>query len=234
MELIGHRGAAGYEPENTIRAVLKGIECGATGIEVDVRRSKDGVLVLMHDETVDRTTNGSGRVGDLTFEELRKLDAGKGEKIPTLREFLEVIKGRVKGFIELKEVGYEDQVLEEVKKYGLLEEVYIISFHVDAVKRVKQLNPSVKTGLIFSRKPWEYLRMALEIKADLVVPYYGLVKMDYLKEAHTKGLKVSVWTVNKERDMAKLINMGVDAITSDYPCLLVDVWKRVTGRKGFF
>ncbi|RLE81908.1 MAG: glycerophosphodiester phosphodiesterase [Thermoprotei archaeon] len=223
FEVVGHRGAAGYEPENTIRAILKGIECGATAIEVDVRRTKDGTLILMHDETVDRTTNGSGRVADLTFDEIRRFDAGKGEKVPTLEEVLEVTKGKVKVFLELKEVGYEDKVVGIVDSLNAREYVWIISFHKEAIKNLKDIAPDIPTGLIFSALPMRNIDVAKELGVELVSPFYRLVSRRFIKEAKANGFKVIAWTINEVEDMVRMFRLGVDGITSDYPCLLREV-----------
>ncbi|MEM2727493.1 MAG: glycerophosphodiester phosphodiesterase family protein, partial [Candidatus Bathyarchaeia archaeon] len=125
---IGHRGAKGYEPENTILSFKRALELGVNAIEFDVRRTKDGEIVVIHDAEVDRTTNGKGLVGELTLSEIKSLSTEKGEKIPTLEEALDFLDRKSKIFIEIKEVGIEEKVLEIVRRKGLEDNVIIISF----------------------------------------------------------------------------------------------------------
>ena len=221
MIIIGHRGAAGYEPENTIKSILKGIECGASAIEVDVRRTKDGIMVLMHDETVDRTTNGEGKVSELTLAEIKCLDAGKGERVPTLFEVFELLKERnVILLVELKEIGYEEEVVSMVKDFNMLDRVYITSFHKSALNRVVEIEPNMKTGLIFSSNTLRNMKIAEELNVDVVVPKYQLVNRNFLRSCRRLGFKVFVWTVNRAIDVVKFYRLGVDGIVTDYPCMV--------------
>ncbi|MEM2375782.1 MAG: glycerophosphodiester phosphodiesterase family protein, partial [Candidatus Bathyarchaeia archaeon] len=126
---VGHRGAKAYEPENTLRSFMKALELGVNAIEFDVRRTRDGELVVIHDAEVDRTTDGKGLVSELTLREIKALSTEKGERIPTLEEALDFLDRKVKILIELKEVGIEEKVLEAVKRRGLEDNVIIISFH---------------------------------------------------------------------------------------------------------
>ncbi|HDI74527.1 MAG: glycerophosphodiester phosphodiesterase [Thermoprotei archaeon] len=218
VQIVGHRGAAGYEPENTIRAIKKGIDCGADWVEVDVRATKDGVLVLMHDDTVDRTTDGSGYLRNLTFDEVRRLDAGKGERVPTLEEALEVCKGLVGVLVEIKEPYIAENVARVVEEIGL-DRVMIISFYPEALKRVKEIS-SLKTGLIYARNPIENLNRAVRLKVDSVQVHYSLLDREYVKLVKDRGLILCAWTVNSEREAIRVLNLGVDMITTDYPCLI--------------
>ncbi|RLE90316.1 MAG: glycerophosphodiester phosphodiesterase [Thermoprotei archaeon] len=221
MIIIGHRGAAGYEPENTIKSILKGIECGASAIEVDVRRTKDGIMVLMHDETVDRTTNGEGKVSELTLAEIKCLDAGKGERVPTLFEVFELLKERnVILLVELKEIGYEEEVVSMIKDFNMLDRVYITSFHKSALNRVVEIEPNMKTGLIFSSNTLRNMKIAEELNVDVVVPKYQLVNRNFLRSCRRLGFKVFVWTVNRAIDVVKFYRLGVDGIVTDYPCMV--------------
>ncbi|MEM2306816.1 MAG: glycerophosphodiester phosphodiesterase family protein, partial [Candidatus Bathyarchaeia archaeon] len=146
---VGHRGAKAYEPENTLRSFMKALELGVNAIEFDVRRTRDGELVVIHDAEVDRTTDGKGLVSELTLREIKALSTEKGERIPTLEEALDFLDRKVKILIELKEVGIEEKVLEAVKRRGLEDNVIIISFHEEALRKVRELNDKVETGLIY-------------------------------------------------------------------------------------
>ncbi|RLE58444.1 MAG: glycerophosphodiester phosphodiesterase [Thermoprotei archaeon] len=221
MIIIGHRGAAGYEPENTIKSILKGIECGASAIEVDVRRTKDGIMVLMHDETVDRTTNGEGKVSELTLAEIKCLEAGKGERVPTLFEVFELLKERnVILLVELKEIGYEEEVVSMIKDFNMLNRVYITSFHKSALNRVVEIEPNMKTGLIFSSNTLRNMKIAEKLNVDVIVPKYQLVNRNFLRSCRRLGFKVFVWTVNRAIDVVKFYRLGVDGIVTDYPCMV--------------
>jgi len=218
VKVVGHRGAAGEEPENTLRSILRGIECGADFIEVDVRSTKDGVLVLLHDETLDRTTNGSGLLREHNFSEICNLDAGKGERIPRVEEVLEVIKGKCRILLELKEVGWEKKLFRMVEEKNMLEDVIFISFHKECVEALKEMGG--KVGIIFSKTPHAYLEYARSLEPELIIPHYRLVDEEFISRANEYGLNVNVWTINDIERMISFIKLGVFAITSDYPCLL--------------
>lgn len=222
--IIGHRGAAGYEPENTIRAIIKGFECGADYVEVDVRQTKDGYLVLMHDEKVDRTTNGRGYLRELTLEEVRKLDAGKGEKVPLVEEVLEVVKKKGGGIVfEIKEVGIEEKLLSLIEKFKMIDRVIIASFHYEALEKVKEINDEVCLSLIFSKDPISNLKRAIKLGVDIVSAHYSLIDSNFIEKAYKLNLKVNAWTVNEKDLVVKLVKLGVNSITSDYPCLVKEV-----------
>jgi glycerophosphoryl diester phosphodiesterase len=218
LSLIGHRGACTLEPENTLRSIARAIECAADMVEVDVRACGDGELVIIHDETLDRTTNGSGRVRDLTLEELRRLDAGRGEKIPTLREALELMKdARVRPVIEIKEEGIEERILEEVSRADLAKSAFFVSFSPRSVKRVEELFPAGERGIIFARPIPNPVQLALELGAQLL-PRWDLVTTKLLNSAREKGVKVFAWVLNSEADFRRAIDMGLDGFATDNPC----------------
>ncbi|RLE93890.1 MAG: hypothetical protein DRN04_05350 [Thermoprotei archaeon] len=231
IEIVGHRGAAGYEPENTLKAIRKGIECRVDWIEIDVRATKDGVLVLMHDDTVDRTTNGKGLLREMLFSEVRKLDAGKGEKVPTLKEALELCENKVGVLVEVKEPDITEKVIGEVESFKG-PKIMIISFYPEVVKKVKELS-SIKAGLIYAKNPIENLNRAVSLRADAVHVHYSLVDRDYVKLVREKKLTLCAWTVNTEREAIRLINLDVDMITTDYPCLIKDLLSKKYGLNLF-
>ena len=230
VKIVAHRGASFYEPENTLRAIRKALELKADMVEVDVRLSKDGFVVVIHDETVDRTTDGSGYVEEKTLEELRRLDAGLGEKIPTLKEVIDTVKGKAKLVVELKKPGYEAKVTKIFEDEDFVEDVIVTSFFHETVKKVKEFNSKIKTGIIFRCYPINVGGLALKSKADLIFPEYKYVDSRMVEEAHSKGLKVYVWTVDSLKEAKNLTKIGVDGIVTNKP----DLFKlRETSKKVF-
>ena len=214
--VVAHRGASGYEPENTLRAVRRALEMGVDAVEVDVRLSRDGVPVVIHDETVDRTTNGRGLVRSMSVEELRRLDAGKGERVPLLSEVLEEVKGRCVLFAELKEVDAAEPALKLVEAAGMLDSVLFISFEQEALAAVKRLAPRSHVGLIYA-KPSDGIVAAKHLGCEFVLPHYRLASEKAVAFAHRMGLLVVAWTVDDAETAAELKRRGVDGIASNYP-----------------
>jgi len=219
MLKIGHRGAGAYEPENTLKSFGKALELGVDAVELDVRRTKDDELVVFHDADVGRTTNGKGLVSELTLKEIKQLVAGKGEKVPTLDEVFDFLDKKVKILMELKETGLEKKVLNLIKQKGLVENVIIASFSEDALKKVRELNDKVETGLIYVKHK-NPVEAALELKANYVLSLYRFTHTANVQEAHRNGLKVIVWTINKEEEVGEYVKKGVDGIASDRPDIL--------------
>lgn len=234
VENVAHRGATGYAPENTIAAFDLAVDMKADYIEIDVQRSKDGKLVLIHDTTVDRTTDGTGKVGDLTFEQLRSLDAGSwkgeqfvGELIPTFEEILDRYHGKIGILIELKAPelypGIEEQVAEVLKERNLdkpqNEKIIIQSFNFESVKRVDQLLPQVPVGVLTSNRADTTFEALQEFStyADWFNPSYGIVTEELVNQVHSQGMQIGSWTVRSQEAADFLLEMGVDAIISDYP-----------------
>jgi len=227
IEVTGHRGAAGLEPENTLRSIRRAIDLGVDRVEIDVRVSKDNHLVVIHDETVDRTTNGHGYVKDLTFEELRSFDAGKGEKIPTLEEALSLTRGKVILQIELKAQEAAEPTVELVERSRAEREVVITSFMHDLLERVHELNPSLRTGALFFDVQGDICQRAIDVHSEAIHVYHKNVNSNLVEEAHRRGLKVSVWNPDEIEDMKKMINLNVDVIGSNRPDLLINLLKEL-------
>lgn len=218
--IIGHRGAGALEPENTLLSLAKGIECGANLVEVDARTSKDGHLVVIHDRTLERTTSGKGLVKDFTLQELKSLDAGRGERIPTLEEVLNFTKGvNAKLIIEIKEEGTEDAIARGVGNSGLEDSVILISFNPKSVRRVKELLPKVKTGFIFPRPLKNPVGLALGLHSDVLLPQHGLVTAKLVDSSHKHGIKVFSWTLNSTEEFRSAVKLGLDGFATDNPCL---------------
>jgi len=234
VDNVAHRGATGYAPENTIAAFDLAVEMKADYIEIDVQRSKDGKLVLIHDTTVDRTTDGTGKVGDLTFEQLRNLDAGSwkgeqfaGEQIPTFEEILERYHGKVGILIELKAPelypGIEEEVAKALKERNLdkpqNEKIIIQSFNFESMKKVNDLLPKVPVGVLTSNRADTTAEALQEFStyADWFNPSYGIVTEELVNQVHSLGMKIGSWTVRSQEAADFLFEMNVDAIITDYP-----------------
>jgi len=219
MIKVGHRGARAYEPENTLRSFKKAVELGVDAVELDVRKTKDDEIVVIHDADIKRTTNGSGLVSDLTLQQIKSFSTEKNEKIPTFEEALDFIGEKARVFIELKETGFEEQVLSIVNKEGLVKNVVIVSFLEDALRKVRELDPEIETGLIYAKHK-NPLNAALELKAQWLLAFYRFTHTGNVQKAHENGLKVLVWTVNTPEEAAEMKKKGVDAVASDKPDIL--------------
>jgi len=227
---VGHRGFPLAEPENTIRSFLKAFESGATAIEMDVRATADGHLVLMHDESVDRTTDGHGLVSELTLRELKSLDAGKGERVPTLSEALSAVRGRGGIDLDLKVSGYAKEVVKETR--GLTEYVYVTSSSPEILLEVKEEEPGLRLGLILKGEPFRNMELAREIGASAVVPRFDLLTNELMRRARELGLEVYVWTVNTEGDILRALSLGVDGIITDNPPLVARILRERAPSRG--
>jgi len=215
--VVGHRGAAGLEPENTLRSVKRALELGVDAVEVDVRLSADGALVVIHDETVDRTTNGSGRVDEMTLDELRSLDAGKGERIPLLEEVLEEVRGRALLYVELKVPEAARPAARLVEEAGMSDEVLFISFLDEALAA---LPAGMHRGLIYFKPPGRILE-AKKAGCEAVLPYYRLATEKAVRFAKRLRLHVTAWTVDDPAQARSLWARGVDAVATNRPDLIV-------------
>jgi len=216
---IGHRGARAYEPENTLSSFRRALELGVYAVELDVRRTRDNELVVIHNADVNKTTDGSGAVNELTLEEIQRFVTEKGEHVPTLEDVLDAVAKRVKVLVELKEAGTEEQVISLIRKKRLTENVIIISFHEDALRKVRELSDEVETGLIYVRHK-NPIQAALDLKAEYLLPLYRFTHSSNVKKAHEAGLKVIVWTINNKEEVDEYKKKGVDGIASDRPDIL--------------
>lgn len=216
---IGHRGARGHEPENTLRSVRRALELGAHGIEIDVWLA-DGEIVVIHDGTLERTTNGTGAVSRKTLAELRSLDAGQGERIPTLREVFETVDRRAFINIELKgrrTAGpVSDLIAEFVKQRGWRYEDFVVSSFSRAELRAVG-DPHIPIALLLARPTRLYPLSARSVRASSVNPALRYVTRRFVEDAHRRGLRVFVYTVNEPADIARMREWGVDGVFTDYP-----------------
>lgn len=216
MFIVGHRGTGVAGPENTCKAIRTGMEC-ADFVEVDVRLSRDRVPVIMHDPTLDRTTSGSGRVADLTAEELAALDAGDGEHVPLLREICEEIRGRCGLFVEIKEPGSELEVCRVLDREAP-SPLMVVSFHRASLEMVSEILSGIKNGLIYSQPLPDVSAMAARKNIRAILPRRDLLDRELVADAHRRGILVIPWTLNAEDQWEEARELGVDGVVTDDPC----------------
>lgn len=230
--VVGHRGAMGYCPENTLASFERGLELGADWIELDVHLSRDGALIVIHDESLERTTNGHGLVRDHTLAELKQLDAGDGQKIPTLNEVLDWARQRDTIVdIEIKNApiyyeGIEQRVVDAVSEAAMTERVIVISFDHAAVQRVIRLEPRIATGVLYECRPLGGgVDLARGANADAVLPHWSYVTRKDVQLAHEADLAVAPWASSDPTVLRHLVECDVDAIGTNHPDILKTVIK---------
>lgn len=250
---IAHRGGKGLSPEHTIFAYEKALQVGADVLELDIHSTKDGEIVAIHDPTVDRTTDGKGRVKELTLSEIKRLDAGyrftikrdnkedypfrgKGLTIPTLKEVFNEFPNQIIN-IEIKQIEpqIEDGLFGIIKEMDMADNVLVVSENNEAIKRFRKISKdAIATGasvaevrrfVIFMRLKMMPLYMPAA-DAFQIPEYHGnyhLLTEEFIAKAHKKNIKIHVWTINEKKDMERLIKLGIDGIITDYPDLLNEV-----------
>ena len=235
--VIAHRGASGHAPENTLAAFKRAVALGATFIETDLQLSRDARFVAIHDDKVNRTTNGHGKVQELSLAELRRLDAGSwfgseftGERIPTLEEILEFSKKHdVVFYLELKPGGSwggEPALISALRDSGQIARTVVISFDARILESLRKIEPTVMTGLLFNGQIERPLDKAMDVGARQLAVRADLLTPALLADARKRDLQVVCWTVNHPAHMRLLIEAGVDGIMSDYPDRLVAARKK--------
>lgn len=222
MIKIGHRGAMGYAPENTLKSIEKAIQLGVDMIEFDVQQCKTGELVVIHDLTVNRTTNGDGTVANLTLKELKALDAGEGESIPTLKEVLELINKKVAVNIELKGKGTAHKVGELIAFYVKeknwdRDQFLVSSFDHQELQLFKQGYPLNRIGVLIYHLPHDLAKIGVTLRGYSLNVSGHFLSKELVDDAHEKGLKLMVYTVNEPKDIDVCKAIGVDGIFSNYP-----------------
>jgi glycerophosphoryl diester phosphodiesterase len=243
--VIAHRGFSSQAPENTLVAIEKAIEIGADMVEIDVTVTSDGEVILLHDETLDRTTTGTGLPTDRTLTEIRQLDAGSwfapeyaGEPIPTLAEALETVKDRILINIEIKSEAVEHGVVPEVAalivEHGMLDQVVVSSFSPEALRLMKITDPTVITASLFN-KDLHTGRDPLEIVLEVGSRGFNIsskrVTPEMVDRCHMHGIPVAVYTVNDEAELLRLMEIGVDAVFTDHPDTMLElsdghIWRK--------
>ncbi|WP_414468624.1 glycerophosphodiester phosphodiesterase [Methanobacterium sp. ACI-7] len=214
MEIIAHRGASYFEPENTLRAYKKAIEMGADFVETDVRITKDKELVIMHDADILRTTNGKGLVKNFTLEELKKFDAGLGERIPTLEEVIKLVKNKINLIVEIKEPGTEGSIIKKIEEFDL-ENTILTSFYHKTVKNVRSSSLDINAGIIFVGEPLNVGRLASDVNANVIFPSYKYMTQELVKNAKKYALTIYPWAIDEEEIFNKFAKMGIDGIVTN-------------------
>jgi len=214
---IGHRGAAGHAPENTLAAVQKGIALGADFVEIDVRRTADGALVALHDSTVNRTTNGKGRVEGLSLRKVRAFDAGQGERIPTVEEVLMTAAGRAGLMLELKVAGVAHLTVENVRQVNFTSPVIYASFLHEELTEVRAVEPEAALMVLFDRLPRAPVAYALSYRPTYVGLRHDRANRRLVDAFHSENVRVWVYTVNSLDDIRRALSFGVDGVISNFP-----------------
>jgi len=229
---IAHRGASAFAPENTMAAFEKAIELGADVIELDLHLTRDGELVVIHDDTLDRTTDGRGSVHGRSLQELRRLDAGRwfeegfaGQRIPTLAEVLDCFAGKVPLALEVKAgstffPGIEERVVAALRQRSAIEQAAIASFDHFALRRLKEIEPTLRTAALLVGRPVAMSALAGACAADAMALEASLVTKTEIEACRAAGLQIVVWVVNDPAQMRHFIRLGVDGIITDRPDLL--------------
>lgn len=226
---IAHRGASAQAPENTMAAFEQAVESGADVIELDLHVSRDGELVVIHDVTLDRTTNGQGPVHACSLQELKRLDAGRwfderftGQRIPTLAEILDRFVGTIPLALEIKAGsafyhGIEERLVSVLHQYHAISQVAVASFDHYALLRLKELEPSLRTGALLVGRPVSMSAVAQPSKVNALALECSLVTQTEIDACRTAGLQLVVWVVNESAQMRHFIDLGIDGIITDVP-----------------
>ena len=224
-----HRGASEYAPENTLSSFYLGLLQGANGIETDVQRTKDGALVLFHDDTVNRVSDGEGRVADFTLEEIKNLKiygnstCGFYDRVVTLREFLEGFSDYDISFaIELKGEGVEEDTLAMIQEFGIMDKTTFTSFKFDYIKKIKELEPSARVGLLTSKTDDETIESLISIGAEEYCPQASPLTEEFMQTLREKGFGVRAWGLSSIELMKKMCKLGVDGMTVNFPDRLTE------------
>jgi glycerophosphoryl diester phosphodiesterase len=214
---IGHRGAAGYAPENTLLSIEQALALGVDYIEVDIQRTLDGHLVILHDKRVDRTTNGHGYIADMTLSQARQLDAGDGQAIPTLADVLKTCSGRAGLLLELISENIAKDVVAACQREQFDGPVIYSSFLHDEILAVRAIEPAATTLALMEAIPVNRTTFAQDAGANYAGLGFDSVRPQIVDELHRSGVKVFTYTLNDARDIELAVSWGIDGIISDYP-----------------
>jgi len=234
-----HRGASGHAPENTLAAFRVAMEMGAHMSELDVQQTADDRLVLLHDDELERTTNGSGMLWQKELAELQKYEAGSwfapkfaGEPLPTLEEVVALVRGRMQLNIEVKLHGHERDlarlVVETIRREKFEAECIVTSFGHQVADEIKKLAPEIRVGYIFGKE--EYHEGVFNGPVEVLSANHYLISPEFMRKARAAGKDVHVWTVNDKPLMHRMLELGVDAIITNFPDRLAEVIREREGR----
>lgn len=227
---IAHRGASGHAPENTLASFQKALDIGVDGVEMDARMTADGHAVVVHDATLDRTTDMTGRVDKLTLSEIKRADAGGGERVPTLKEALSILPSGILAVVEIKAVEAAGPSARILSDLGKSAEALVISFLPDALPAVRAVDADIQTGLIVAHRLADgeaenglaMLEAARALGTSAVSCNWRTATPETVEAIHNAGGTIGVWTPNEPAHIRQAIQSGVDAVTSDYPDRLND------------
>ncbi|HSJ53252.1 MAG TPA: glycerophosphodiester phosphodiesterase family protein [Anaerolineae bacterium] len=233
IDIIAHRGASAYEPENTLRAFQRAIELGATMLELDVHLSHDGHPIVMHDANLARTTNGTGQIRDLSLAEIRRLDAGQGEQVPTLDQVIDLVRGRAQLYIELKGQQTPAVVVDTLRRMDFCDQAIAGSFYPWLPQKVKFLEPAIRTSvLVASRdRQADFVDWVLAVGADYVHPCWEhaspspheLLTPELIGRLRGEGLGIVVWHEERPEELRELVKLDVDGICTNTPDVLAAI-----------
>ncbi|MGK7896489.1 MAG: glycerophosphodiester phosphodiesterase [Xenococcus sp. (in: cyanobacteria)] len=222
MLCIGHRGAMGYEPENTLLAIAIAVYLGVDWIDIDVYKIENN-LIVFHDRDLSRTTNGTGDIYDYSFADLRSLDAGKGQQIPTLAEVFDLVDRQCGINIELKGINTAELVIKLITEYiprgWQYTDFLVSSFNHYELKRIQDTCPQIAIGILIYGVPLNYLDIATALNAVVIIAAYDFVTPEIIQNIHERGFKIFVYTVNELKDIKIMKLLNVDGIISNYPDL---------------
>ena len=228
-KIIAHRGFSSIAPENTLVAFQKAIECKADYFELDVHKTKNDSIVVIHNSSVDKTSSNSrkGEIAKMNYSDLATVKVGysekfgnkyENEKIPTLREALELAKGKIKVCIEIKVYGTEKEILKIINDLGVKDDVIIFSFYYQVLAKIRQLDKNIPILFLINKADKMTIEYAKIIESNAIGVGYGTtVTKEYLNFAHKNGIEVWKWTVNDEDEMQQLIDLGLDGLITDFP-----------------
>ena len=237
---IAHRGASAYEPENTLLAFERAIQMGATMLELDIHLSKDGHPIVIHDAEVSRTTNHKGQISNMTLKQIKKLDAGKGEQIPTLTEVVDLARDRVKLYIELKGQRTPGPVVDALISMAFVDQVIVSSYYPRLIKKAKFLDPTISTSMLITwheEREDDFVERALAVPADYIHPCWEnetptphkLLTPDTINKIRKHNLGLIVWQENRPTELQELVKLGPDGICTNTPDVLTEILEKHEG-----
>jgi glycerophosphoryl diester phosphodiesterase len=233
IHTIAHRGASAYEPENTLRAFERAIAMGATMMELDVHLTQDGHPVVIHDADLSRTTNGTGQVGDLPLDEIQRFDAGLGERVPTLAQVIDLVRGRAQLYIELKGQRTPAPVVETLRQMDFCDQAIAGSFYPWLPQKVKFLEPAIRTSVLIASRDRQahFIDWALAVEADYVHPCWEqasptphkLLTPHLIAAIRGHGLGIILWHEERPEELHELVKLNVDGICTNTPDVLAAI-----------
>ncbi|MBT7609802.1 MAG: glycerophosphodiester phosphodiesterase [Bacteriovoracaceae bacterium] len=219
MKIMGHRGAKNESPENTLKSIQTAIDAGVESVEIDIHLSKDDQIMVIHDNTIDRTTNGSGKILSMTLLELKEFDAGEGEQIPTLKEVIKLVRGKVLLFIEIKADDCEEKVVNILKEEDLSQFI-IKSFNHRYLQKVKSLNSNLRTAVLIHALPVDPVQLVRACEGDILSISLGFLDKELVDLCHKDNVEVCAWNCNDIDKLSIISATGVDYLGTDIPSII--------------